>query len=114
MTRLMVRAPIHMLTALTTMEIGSMINNTGSAWSPGQTEPNMREPTLTARRRVKENLLLPMAVIMKGNLSRMRYAVTENISGQMGNNMKANGAKIKCMVRVHLYGKIRKSTKVSS
>jgi len=95
------------------MEIGSMISNTASAWNHGQMELNMRVHTLTVKRKVKENLLLLMAVITKVNLSRMRFVDTENISGQTVNSMKANGAKIKCMVKVRSYGKTRRNIKDS-
>jgi len=90
-----------------------MISNTASAWNHGQMEPNMRAHTLTVKRKVKENLLLLMAVIMKVNLSRTRYVDTENISGQMVNSMRDNGAKIKCMAKVLSYGKTRRNIKVS-
>lgn len=82
------------------MEIGLMINNMGLEWSHGQTEPNTRVPTLMVKRRVKENLHLLMAVIMKASLNKMRYAVMENISGLTVNNMKDSGVKIKCMEKV--------------
>jgi len=91
-----------------------MISNMASAWNHGQTEPNMRVHTLTAKRKVKENLPLLMAVIMKENLSRMRYVVMENISGPMVNSMKDSGAKIKCTEQVLSYGKIRRNIKASS
>ena len=75
---------------------------------------SMRERILMVRRKDKENLHLQTAVITKVNLSRMRYADLENISGLMVSNMKDSGAKIKCMVKEHSYGKIKRSIKVSS
>jgi len=90
-----------------------MISNMASAWNHGQMELNMRVHTLTVKRKVKENLLLLMAVITKVNLSRMRFVDTENISGQTANSMKVNGAKIKCMGKVRSYGKTRRNIKDS-
>ena len=52
------------------------------------------------RRKERENLLLLMEVIMKGNSNKMRSVVMATITGQMENNMKVNGVIIKCMEKV--------------
>ena len=114
MTRRMDKEHILMLTALTIMEIGSMIDNTVSEWNPGQMVLNTRVLMLMVRKRVKENSLLLMAVIMKANSNRMKSADSVSIIGQTANNTKAPGTKIRCMEKEHLYGKIRKNIRVNS
>lgn len=43
----------------------------------------------------------------------MKSVVMESISGLMANNMKVSGVKIKCMVKVLSYGKIKRNIKVN-
>ena len=50
---------------------------------------------------------------MKESSSRMKYVDTENTHGLMENNMKVSGVTIKCMVKVYLFGKTRRSIKVN-
>lgn len=101
MIKLMEKVLTRMLMVLTIMEIGLMISNTVSAWNLGLMVPNTKVSILTVKRKDKASLLSQMAATTKENLSKTRYAVTENISGLMESNMKVNGAKIKCMAKEH-------------
>jgi hypothetical protein len=78
-----------------------MINSMDMVWNLGQMVPNMKAIILMEKKREEESLLLLMEVIMKVNLSKMKYVGMENITGQMESNMKANGVITKCMVKVY-------------
>jgi len=51
----MVRALIHTPMELIIMEIGLTISNMVLEWNHGQMELNMKVPTLTVKKKVKEN-----------------------------------------------------------
>jgi len=114
MTKLMEKELTHMPTVPTTMETGSTISNMDLEWNHGQTVPSTKVTMSMERRKGKASSLLLMEVSMKESSNKMRYVVMVSTRGQMVNNMKASGVTIKCMEKVPLFGKTRRSTRVLS
>ena len=93
---------------------GRMINNTGTALSPGQTVLDMKASMKTERKKDKADSHLLMAVITKDNFRRTRFQVLEITTGLMENRMQATGVRTKWTVMECSLGKTAKSTRATS
>jgi hypothetical protein len=97
MTRLMVRELTLTQMELITMEIGSMTNNMGLVWKVGLMGQSMRASIRMERKTARASSRLLMAATMTVSSNKTKYAGEASIIGQMENNTKASGRRIKCM-----------------